>query len=90
MYSIKKYSYDRAKELGVKIQPSEKGFYKIDVFDKDNKYITSIGDRRYNDFPTFLETKGQEYADKHRKAYHKRHNKSKEGIRGFYALNILW
>ena len=34
MYKIKKYSLDRAKELGVKIFPSKKGIYKIDIFDR--------------------------------------------------------
>jgi len=90
LYNIKKYSFDKAKELGVKIQASEKGFYKIDVFDKDNKYITSIGDKRFFDFPSYLETDGQEVAEKRRKLYHQRHKKDKTHIRGYYALNILW
>jgi len=63
MYNIKKYSYDKARELGVKIKPSTKGFYKIDVYDKDDKYLCSIGDRRFSDYSQYLETKGQEYAN---------------------------
>lgn len=89
MYDIKKYSFDKAKEFGVKIKPSTKGFYKIDVFDKDDKYLCSIGDRRYSDYPTYIETKGQEIADIRRSLYNKRHKKD-NGIKGFYAKNLLW
>ena len=89
MYSIRKYSFDKAKKLGVKIEPSKKGNYKIDVFDSNGVYITSIGDRRYSDFPSFLESHGKEYANKRRLLYHARHkNDLKE--RGFLASNILW
>lgn len=89
MYSIKKYSYNQAEKLGVKIQPSTKGNFKIDVFDKDGDYITSIGHKNYLDFPSFMEERGEEFAMKRRKLYHLRHGKDK-GIRGYYALNILW
>lgn len=39
MYKIKKYSKDQAEKLNVKIKPSTKANKKIDVYDKDNKYI---------------------------------------------------
>jgi len=51
MYKIKKYSYDQAKKLAVEIRPSKHKTKKIDVY-KDNIYLCSIGDIRYNDFPT--------------------------------------
>jgi len=89
MYKIKKYSYDQAKKLNVIIKPSKHKNKKIDVY-KDDVYLFSIGDIRYNDYPTYLEI-DKELAEKHRMAYHKRHQKENvEGTRGWYALNILW
>lgn len=88
-YNITDYSYDRAKQLNVKIQPSDKSNYKIDVFDKNDDYITSIGDKHYSDFPTYIQTHGILYAIERRKLYHLRHKKD-NGVKGFYALKILW
>jgi len=45
-YKITDYSYARAKELDVRLKPSMKGNYKIDIFDKLGNYITSIGHRQ--------------------------------------------
>ena len=53
MYQITEYSYRKAKDLGVEIYPSKRKYKKIDVY-KNGKFITSIGDIRYKDFPTFL------------------------------------
>ncbi len=88
MYEIKKYSIDRAKKLSVKLLPSNKSNYKIDVYDSKNNYITSIGDKRYSDYPTYIQTHGLEYANKRKILYHARHKN--EGFRGFYSKNILW
>ena len=89
MYNIKKYSFDQAKKLGVNIKPSKHKNKKIDVY-KDDVYLFSIGDIRYNDFPTYLEI-DKELAEKHRMNYHKRHQKENiEGTKGYYALHILW
>ena len=90
MYNITKYSYDQAKKLGVTIKPSNKKNKKIDVY-KDGKYLCSIGHTDYSDFPTFYEEYGEEFANKRRVAYHKRHAKDDiEGTPGFFALRILW
>jgi len=90
-YKIKRYSFARAKELGVTIKPSKKLGKKIDVF-KDGKKVASIGARGYGDYPTFMEKKGKEYADMKRKAYKTRHEKDRHrrGTPGFYADKILW
>ncbi len=89
MYKIKPYSYDQAKKLDVIIKPSTLSNYKIDIYNRDDDYITSVGDRRYSDFPTYAETHNIDYANKRRALYHIRH-KNDGGERGFYALNILW
>ena len=88
MYQITEYSYRKAKDLGVTIYPSKRKYKKIDVF-KNGKYITSIGDIRYMDYPSILAKEGKEIADKHRKLYHARH-KNDDGMPGKLALAILW
>ena len=96
MYTITKYSFDRAKKLGVIIKPSTLKNKKIDIF-KDDKKIASVGgvkkDRSYyKDYPTYLKTEGKEKADKRRKLYKIRHNKTRKiiGSNSYYADQILW
>jgi hypothetical protein len=89
-YKITDYSFDRAKEIGVIIKPSQKGNYKIDVYDKTGDYITSIGHRQYKDYGQYLKTNGKEYADYRRSLFYKRHGKYKKGTRGWYSSYILW
>ena len=89
MYKIKKYSYDQAKKLGVEIRPSKFKNKKIDIY-KDNVFICSIGNNRYNDYPTYLEI-DKDNAEKRRLLYHQRHKKDNIiNTKGYYALNILW
>ena len=90
-YTITKYTKDRAKALGVKVKRSTNKKKKIDVF-KDKKKIASIGAIGYGDYPTFMKTKGKEFADKRRAAYKKRHQKNrlKKGTNGYYADKLLW
>jgi len=88
-YDIKQYSQDQAKKLNVTIKPSSKANYKIDVFNKNREYITSIGDKRYSDFPHYIESHGIEYANKRRALYRARHIKD-IGERGKLALMLLW
>lgn len=91
MYSITQYSKDQAKKLNVVIKPSTKKNKKIDVY-KDGEYIVSIGDSRYGDYPTFKKEQGEEFANKRRQAYKKRHEKDRhiKGTAGFYADQLLW
>jgi hypothetical protein len=92
MYRIKQYSYNRAKELGVQIFPSENPKYKIEVYDNRGLFLFYIGDNNYSDYPTYLETHGREYAENRRRLYRLRHHKeaNKVGTKGYYAYNILW
>ena len=88
MYHITEYSYQKAKDLNLEIFPSKRKYKKIDVY-KDGKYITSIGDTRYMDFPSILAKEGKDVADKHRRLYRNRH-KNDSGIAGKLAMYILW
>jgi hypothetical protein len=88
MYKIKDYSYKKAKELGVEIKPSKVKNKKIDVF-KDGKFLVSIGDINYKDYPSYIQEKGLSYANERRRLYNIRH-KNDKGITGKYAKAILW
>jgi hypothetical protein len=91
MYKIKDYTKNKAKLLGVKVKLSKVKGKKIDVF-KNNKKIASIGALGYSDYPTYIESKGKDFADKRRKLYKIRHKKDKDivGTNGYYADKLLW
>ncbi len=91
-YTIKPYSYQKAKKLGVIIKPSASQGKKIDVFNAKGEKLASIGALGYSDYPTYIIDKGKDFADKRRKAYKERHesDRHKKGTAGFFADNILW
>ena len=92
MYNIKKYSYDKANELNLKIYPSKNQKYKIDIYDLNNNYIASIGSINYSDYPTYIKTHGLQYANERRRLYKLRHNKDRHKLfsKGYLADHILW
>ena len=91
-YTIKPYSFSRARTLGVIIKPSKVQGKKIDVFNKKGEKLASIGALGYKDYPTFLADEGKKVADEKRRLYKIRHEKDRKvkGSAGFYADNILW
>ncbi len=91
MYRIKQYTKNRALKIGVEVRPSKTKGKKIDVF-KRGKKIASIGATGYGDYPTFLEKKGKEFADKRRILYKARHEKNRrvKWSNGWLADNLLW
>ena len=90
-YTIKQYSYNKAKKLCVNIKPSTRKNKKLDVY-KNNKKIASIGALGYGDYPTFIQTEGLASANNHRKKYKMRHTKDRhvKNSPGYYADQILW
>lgn len=93
MYEIQPYTYEQASKLGVIVLPSSKPKKKLDIFDKrDKQYITSVGDIRYGDYPTYLKTLGKEQADRRRSAFHKRFktNEMKPYTNIYYSARLLW
>jgi hypothetical protein len=90
-YKIKNYTKVQANKLGVIVKPSTLKNKKIDVF-KSGKKIASIGAKGYNDYPTYLKTKGKEYADERRRLYKIRHKKDRleKNTNGYYADKLLW
>jgi len=89
MYEITSYSKKKAKELNVIIKPSTNPKKKIDVF-KDNKKIATIGDNRYDDYPTYILNRGIDYANERRRLYKIRHKKDLTSQNGYWANQILW
>jgi hypothetical protein len=92
MYHLRPYHKLKARQLGVIIRPSPKAPYKIDVYNKNDEYITSIGDRKYKDFIIYAEEEGFDVAERRQALYRKRHkvDSQVEGSRGYYASRILW
>ena len=93
MYEIQPYTYEQAEKIGVIVKPSEKANKKIDVFDKrDMQYITSVGDKRYGDYPLYLKHYGEEYANKRRRAFIGRFKTAdlKPYSNLYYSANLLW
>jgi len=95
MYEIKKYSYDRIKELNrtlvtdvFSIRPAKNKKKKIDVFIRDKK-IASIGDSERPDYPTHILQSGQEFADKRQKAFFSRF-KRLPNIKNGKITTIFW
>lgn len=90
-YNITSYTKKQARKIGVEVKTSKVKGKKIDVF-KGGKKVASVGAIGYGDYPTFLKTKGKEYANERRRLYKLRHNKnrSKVGSNGYYADKLLW
>jgi hypothetical protein len=77
MYSITRYTKNKAKKYGVNVKHSSNPLKKIDIFRNGIK-IASIGGVRkngvpYMDYPTYIKTDGLASANLKRKAYLARH-----------------
>ena len=90
-YKITKYTYEKARELGLTVKVSKFALKKLDVY-KDNVYLSSIGDSKYNDYSRYLEIYGPIFADRRRELYHNRHKKNSDVkySKQWLALNLLW
>ena len=90
-YRITNYTRKQAKKLGVTVKPSKVKGKKIDVFKKGEK-VASVGALGMGDYPTYMRTRGNEYAKARRNLYKMRHEKDrhKVGTAGFYADKLLW
>jgi hypothetical protein len=90
-YQITQYTRDQARKLGVVVKHSTNPNKKIDVF-KNGEKIASVGAIGYGDYPTFMRTRGKEYADEKRRLYKIRHSSDRNirGTNGYYADKLLW
>jgi hypothetical protein len=92
LYEIQPYSFKIAKKLNIRLKPSRDKKHKIDIYDDDNKYITSIGAIGMNDYEIYLKRDGKQKANEKRRLYYSRHLKDLKikNSRGWYAWVILW
>tara|TARA_R110001583_G_scaffold11348_1_gene51468 strand:- start:1292 stop:1570 length:279 start_codon:yes stop_codon:yes gene_type:complete len=90
-YKITSTQRSRAKKIGVTIKASKQKGKKIAVF-KNKKKIADVGATGYKDFDIYKKTKGTTFANKRRRLYKIRHQKTrtKKGSRSYYADKILW
>ena len=85
MYTISKGIYKLAKDYGLIVEPSRKK-YKLDVYNIEGKYITSIGDIKYKDYWMYKKEVGSAYALHRRELYFIRH---RNGIERGYTRELL-
>jgi len=80
-----------ARKLSVSVKPSIRKNKKIDVFDKEGKYVASIGALNYGDYPTYL-LQDKQLAETKKRNYKKRHEKYRhiKGTPSYYADQLLW
>jgi len=90
-YEITEYTKKRARDLGVTVKPSTNSKKKIDVF-KQSKKIASIGAAGMMDYPSYVKTRGVEYANERKRLYKIRHKKDINvvGSPGWLANRLLW
>jgi hypothetical protein len=88
MYKINKVQKEIADRLGLKIFPSVKKDKKLDVY-KNEKYVTSIGAKGYDDYYSHLKNHDKVFADERRRLYLIRH-KNNVGDAGMLAKRLLW
>jgi hypothetical protein len=99
-YKPKPLQIQKAKKLGLTIEPSSKKNKKIDVKDKDGNVLASIGGVKkdgsfYMDYASYIEKIGLKDAKVKRKNYLARHSKEpkeKDGKKtpSYYSDKILW
>lgn len=87
MYTITEHTYQKARQMGYTVKPSQSKGKKVDVF-KNGNFIHSIGALGYKDYGQYLKEKGQKYADERRRLYHLRHTGNTIGE--VLSKNLLW
>jgi len=92
MYKILPYTAAQARRLNVRIRPSSRKGKKLDVYDKEGNFITSVGAKGYLDYPTYKKLFGKTVADQRRRLYKIRHQSDRSVKRspGWYADRLLW
>ncbi len=91
MYHITKYTYSKARKMGVRVVPAKNKTKKIDVY-KNDKKIASVGANGMNDYPTYIAKFGPKYAKTRRRLYKQRHEKDRhvKWSNGWLADKLLW
>ena len=89
MYQIQPYTLQQAKKHDVIVKPSTNPKKKIDVYNKKNEKIASIGATGYKDYPTYLK-ENKALAEQRRKLYKARHKNNIDSGNGYWSNTLLW
>jgi len=92
VYKILPYTKARARRINVIVRPSKRKGKKVDVYDRQGNYITSVGAKGYLDYASYRKLYGREMAEKRRKLYKMRHKKDRKirNTPGWFADQLLW
>jgi hypothetical protein len=93
MYKILPYTYQKARDLGLTIFPSDNPKYKLEIYDGDTgAFLYYGGSPKYSDYPHYIKSHGKAYADERRRLYRIRHSKeiANKGSRGWTISELLW
>lgn len=92
MYKITPYTKAQARRLKVIVKPSTRKGKKLDVYDKEGNFLTSVGAKGYLDYPTYKKLFGKKVADQRRHLYKQRHHADRKvkGSAGYFADQLLW
>ena len=85
------YRFKKKKGSYIFYAPAKNGTAKYDVYDKNEKFLTSIGSRNYQQYHDKIGyySKLDHKDRKRRQLYHIRHRHNK-GLAGMLALHYLW
>jgi len=92
-YTIRRYTYNKAKRLGLSVKPSTNKTKKIDVYNETTgEKIASVGANGMNDYPTYIQKRGPKYAKTRRRLYRIRHEKDRQVkmSNGWLSDKLLW
>jgi hypothetical protein len=92
-YTIRQYTYNKAKRLGLSVKPSTNKTKKIDVYNETTgEKIASVGANGMNDYPTYIQKRGSKYAKTRRRLYRIRHEKDRhlKMSNGWLSDKLLW
>jgi hypothetical protein len=92
MYRILPYTQAQARRLNVIVRPSTRQNKKLDVYDRNGYYLTSVGAKGYLDYPNYRKLFGKQVADQRRRLYKQRHQADRKvkGSPGYFADQLLW
>jgi hypothetical protein len=91
VYHIERGTFEQARKLGLRVEPSRVEGKKISVY-KGDDYLGSIGAAGMMDYYKYLKDYGLAVAQEHRRRYKIRHSKDiKEKMsNGYLSWKLLW
>ena len=93
-FEVTNFELSNASKLGLTIKKSTNPNKKLDVYDKDNKFLFSIGNYLVPSYSDWYRTHGEAYANQRQKIYYMKNinliNKHDKNSLQFISSTILW